>query len=360
MTQPPYPPPDPSEPMYPYGAQPGEPLPGPPALAAPSRTRLFARPEPRFGVALAAAGVVLVAIGVALVSHLGGSVDEFGGGGGGGGHRALGIVLALVAIVAGYTALVLRPTGPLGAAGVAASALGIPLLLVFATSSSSHPGGQVDVVLLVSLLAWLVSYAVVPGARGHAFYLGVAAVEFWVYLVDKVEPHLLEGALLAPFFGSFDSADDLDGLGATVRPDYASVATLSLVVGVIYLAAAFGLDRAGRAGTSVALVVASYPTMLVGLICAAVELPQSAEGVLLIVLGLVIAALAARSGHRATTWAWAGVVALGVVVIVADAVEDSAGGAGVVLIVVGLLLVAAAWGASVLLRERPETEPAAR
>lgn len=355
-----------------YGAPTGRPSPGPPApsAGAPGHvaggrvglqdrigSRLSQRPEPRWGVALAGVGVALAVFGVVVLGTTGGS-----GGGGGGSSHAVGIVLSLALIAAGYLLLFARRSGPLATAGVAATALGVPVLMGFITDAAdAGPSATINVVVLVSLAAWLVSFLLVPGASGHVFYLGAFTVVLWAYLLDKIEPDILTGLVLLPFNGLRTSINGIGGSGSSnyrfmnTLPDFNTVATVSILIGLLYYAAAFVLDRTGRSGPAVAFVVGGLPAMVFGLLVAAVNAAQSVEGILIIIAGVVLGFAGARTLRRFTTWFWSLAVGVGIVVILADVVGDHDTTAGISLIVVGVLLVAAALGLSIALREPDET-----
>jgi hypothetical protein len=335
----------PSEPGYPPLPPIATPTPRPGAGPGTGLTeRTLRRPEPRLGVTLAGTGVALAVLGVVV---WGGDFLAGTGGGGGGddgssGRRWLGIVLSLAVVAAGYALVVRRVRGPLAAAGVGAGALGIPVLLGFSTFDTAH-GGQsgppfsLDVIVLVSVLVWLVSYFWMPGARGHVFYLGLAALVLWPYAVDKAEPGVFSQAFFLPFLSG-----DTSLLGAdTAPPDWTTVAVLSLFFGLGYYATAYLLDRGGRPGMGVAFVVAGLPATAGGIAAAAVHLHAVGTGVLLIVIGLVLAAYGARAGRRFTGWAWGTGVGLGAVVIIDKLAGDNDAAAGVALILSGAVVVAA-------------------
>jgi hypothetical protein len=352
---------EPQDPQYP--SQPGYPTmpnatPRPPGgLGARLAERTVRRPDPRLGITLAGAGVALAVVGVSVWGgdYLAGS----GGGGGDGssGRRWLGIVLSLAAVAAGYALVVRRSRGPLAAAGVGASALGMPLLLGFSTFDTAH-GGQsgppfsLDVIVLVSVLVWLVSYFALPGARGHVFYLGLAALVLWPYAIDKAEPSVFSQAFFLPLVSD---AESLFGISAA-PPDWTTVAVLSLFFGLGYYVIAYLFDRGGRPGAAVAFVVAGLPATAGGIAAAGTDLHAVGTGVLLIVVGLVLAAYGARAGRRFTGWAWGAGVALGVSVIINKLAGDNNTAAGVSLILAGAVVV----GAGHLLRSilhEPEDVP---
>lgn len=352
---------DPREPHYlPYHGNPAEPAGPPPprgpGLAARLGERAVRRPVPRLGVSLAGAGIALAVVGVLV---WGGDylTGPHGGGGGGGSssRRLLGVALSLAVVAAGYALVVLRRRGPLASAGVAASALGVPLLLGFLTFDTSAGGRSalpfsLDAVVLVSVLVWLVSYLAVPGARGHSSYLGLAAVAIWPYLVDKAEPSTFS---LTPFLRVLISSDAFFG-SQGADPDWTTVAVLSLFFGFGYYLAAGLLDRSGRPGPAVPLVVAGFLATATGIAAAAVNLHAIGTGILLIAVGVILAGYGARAGRRFTTWVWSAGVALGATMIIAKLAGHNDAAAGVSLIMAGAVLVLAGHVLAGALREPDE------
>ncbi|MGH3493662.1 MAG: hypothetical protein ACRDQ1_10545 [Sciscionella sp.] len=132
--------------------------------------RALRRARPRLGVALAGAGVGLALVGVLVWSGtylIEGIAHSFASGGGGDdSRRLLGVFLSLAVAVLGYVSAIRRRSGPLSAAGVAASALGVQMTLTFLTFSVSTAPVSLDAIALVSIIAWLISYTLVPGTRG--------------------------------------------------------------------------------------------------------------------------------------------------------------------------------------------------
>lgn len=347
----------PDEPQYPrYEGQPTGAVPHPsrpPGVLARLGERALRRPEPRLGISLAGAGIALAVLG-ALV--WGGDFLTGTDGGGGGGdaspRRLLGVGLSLVAVVVGYFLVATRRRGPLATAGVGASALGVSLLLGFLTFDTSQGAGNglpfsVDAVVLVSVFVWLVNYLAVPGARGHVFYLGLAAFAMWPYVIDKAEPGTFSLNLLVPVVVPDSAVFDT----GTTSPDWTTVAALSLIFGVAYYLAAFGFDRSGRPGPAVALVLAGFFATAAGIAAAAINLHAIGTGVLLIVVGSTLAAYGALARRRFTTWAWSAGVALGASVIITKLAGDNAAASGIALIAVGVGVVLGAHLVSAALHE---------
>lgn len=357
---------DPNAAQYPHyvpppgasGYQPAQPPRGP-GLSARLGERAVRRPEPRLGVSLAGAGIALAVLGVLV---WGGDYLTSGGGGGGSGdgssRRLLGVALSLAVVVAGYALAIRTRRGPLATAGVAASALGVPVLLGFLTFDTAPTGNgppfSLDAIVLVSVLVWLASYLVVPGTRGHAFYLGLAAIATWIYLLDKAEPNLFGDAFVG-FIVLFAPSDLFGSPGGGA--DWTTVSVLCFVFGLGYYAVAFVLDRLGRSGPGAALAVAGLLATTSGAAAAAVNLPAVGVGLLLIVLGLILAYFGSRGGRRFTTWAWSAGVAVGVTVIIAKLADQNSAAAGVALILSGVVVVLAGHVLTGVLHEPDELTP---
>lgn len=351
-----------------YGPPGGQPWAGPPSGYGPpppqaGRDRLGPRTrrraDPRFGVALAAAGVVLAIVGVVVWSagyfadgfHLHFDESSAGPTTSGTGRRFLGAGLSFLVVLTGYALLVMRRRGPLASAGAIAAALGVPLTLLFLTLDPTGGSGpfNIDAVLLISVLVWLVTYVFVPVAQGRPFFLGLAALYLASWAEFKAAPTSVVAfaVRLSPLS---------DGGDPVPRPGTGAVAATGLIFGVGYYVIAAVLDRRGRPGAGVAFVVAGLVATLSGVVAAAPGFGADGTGVLLIALGLVLGALGARAGRRFTTWVWAAAFVVGVVLVVADLAPDDVTAAGIALVIVGGVVVVAAQVYATVSRE-PDDMP---
>jgi hypothetical protein len=352
--------PDPNRPPNPGGLQPPPPPPPRgPTISVSLGERGNRRPEPRLGTALAGAGIALAIVGVLLWSFtylIQGVVESFDDDGGGpadaGSRRFLGVGLSLAVVAIGYFLAIRWKKGPLATAGVAASAIGVPVALVFLSFSlTSSTPISIDAVVIVSILIWLISYLFVPGTKGHTFYLGLSALDLWGYLLDKSEPNAVSGLALRSVTDEFGTTGAL----GNSSPSPATVAAISLIFGLGYYAIALLLDRKGRSGPAIAFVVSGLIATAVGVGAASDDLKQIGTGVLLVVLGLVIATFAVRSARRFTTWIWSAAVALGLGLVIAKlAGDDHLALAGALFIVAGFGLVAAGYALTNALNEPDE------
>jgi hypothetical protein len=325
--------------------------------------RLLRRPEPRFSISLAAGGVVLAIVGVLVwgIGYLASGLHvTFGTDGEGAAatygesRRFLGAVLSLALVAAGYAVVIIRRRGPLATAGVVASAVGVPLTIGFLSLdigvifTGSFPI-SIDAVFLVSIIVWLISYFAVPGAQGRSFYLGLAAL----YLASYVEFKIGQNALLRSAASTVSNGSLSSGGSGT-----GDVAAVGLIFGLGYYGIGALLDKRGRNGAAVALVVAGFFTTVGGVVAAASSFGQAGTGVLLVVLGSALGWYGGHFGRRFTAWAWTVGLVLGIGLIVAKIIPHSTTGAGIVFIVVGVAVVIAAQAIASATKETPDIEAA--
>ncbi|HEX8802833.1 MAG TPA: hypothetical protein VF743_01530, partial [Acidimicrobiales bacterium] len=320
------------------------------------------RAEPRLGVALAGVGMLVILVGILV---WGGDSAASGVADSGEPDRTLGMCLSLAVIAVGYALLVRFRHGPLAAAGVVAAALGVPVLVGFATFDPGVAADPdvllvlpigVDAIVLVSLAAWLATYAWVPVARGRVFFLALSTFTLWLYVVEKVEEgaagYLLTlpySSLLFPFAYDYEDAPEL--------PDPTAIGAASLTVGVLYYVAAVALDRRRARGAATPFVAAGFAASAVGIAHVAGDLEAIGTGLLLVLAGATLAVVGALHGRRFTTWVWAAGVGLGLLVVLSDVISDSAAGYGTAAIVLGAALVVVAHLLSDGLGEPDEMTP---
>lgn len=398
MTEPPKPPPEPPNPdrpegpdpyqqgpyqQHPYASgypaggypQPGYPQPGYPQQGYPQPARpvglgltqrlgarLQRRPEARFSISIAAAGAALVLFGGLVWSfgyYLDGLHVNLDGNGSpttsGEGRRFLGAGLFLVLTVAGYLIAAMKRRGPIATAGAVASAIGFPFVLIFLTLDVENVFRRgdypinLDLVTLLSILAWVVGYFAVPGLTGRSFLLGLAAANLASYIAFK-----------AAGDSFVRTAGRIAGGAGPSLPDTDSAGAVGLVFGLAYYAIAVFLDRRGKPGPAIALVYAGFGVTVFGILLLSPSFEQAGTGVVLMVVGLVLAFYGGYFGRRFTTWVWSVAFALGIVLIVADIVDtDSYTGGGIALLVIGALVVAGAYAFSVATSEAADIEEVA-
>lgn len=354
--------PYPGEPTYPApGEQSGYPAStpaGPPGIKVSLGARAWRRPDARAGVSIAVAGAALVLIG-ALVWTAGyyGSgirieVDDRSGRSTttGEGRRFLGAGVFLVLVVLGYGLAIRRRGGPLASAGAVLGAISVPFAIGFVSLSlddATRTGEpfSIDTVFLVSILLWVASYLFVPGMRGRSFLLTTGATTFTGYVAFKAA-----------------STEVLRGVSSTLSNDSvntdsgtSTIATIGIVFGLAYYAIAALLDRSGRHGTATALAAAALYTTVLGIAAASVDLGVTKTGLVIVVIGALLALYGGYFGRRATTWFWSAAFVLGIVLIVADSSElDDYTVAGIVFMLIGVLVAGGAYALSSLWHEAPD------
>lgn len=372
---------------------PPEPAGSPLDRLGPRATR---RVTPRFGVAIATAGSVL-AVGGAVGIGGDGLVDADGDV-----ERIPGIVVALLLLIVGMAAVARFRTGALAAAGAIASAASIPVLLFFVTFDvDDFPPVSLDAVLLVSAVVWFVMHVVGP-ASGRLLFLALALVGSWAFVMNLVEPieELNPFAAIAmsgqmsvedsvsssleasprPFEVDEDGNPVFDEDGQIVftedlateapapmlpdrdfgPPDTTTLGVISLLFGGAYLLAALVLSRRGYAGTGTPFAGVGAVVLAVGVSFVAPDLEVTGTGLLLIGIGLATATVGAASARRFTTWFGAAAVALGVGVLLGDALEgESSMTTSLAFLAVGLVMVLVAHLAGTGLREPDEEDEVA-
>jgi hypothetical protein len=326
----------------------GYPPPGPSGglnLAQRLGSRLLRRPEPRFGISLAAAGVALAVVGVLywsfgyLIQGLNIGIDDNTGRlrTDGESRRFLGFALSLLLTAAGYALMIIKRRGPLATAGAIGAAIGVPLALVFVTLDFTGLSGglpiNIDLVYMLSAIIWLITYFVVPGARGRAFFLAIAALAFASYVEYKVASDSFTRLAVSAVGSSSPSLNDI-GTG--------SITAVALIFGIGYYAIAVLLDRKGYAGAAVALVVAGFFSTTSGITYGVLTFKQVGTGVELLILGVALSWYGGHYGRRFTTWFWAFAIVAGIGLIVQKALPDSPSGGGITFIVIGVVVVVVA------------------
>jgi hypothetical protein len=295
------------------------------------------RAEPRLWISLAGAGCALAVAGVVIIS----GDAQVGEEGFSDGSRVPGIILCLVVAAGGYALLHWFPESPAATAGVTAIALAVPPFFYFLTfDADGTPPWSAEGILALSALVWLVSYVLGP-ARGRPLLLGAGLVAVVLLAFQFMEEPFSAGfeetiVDESPFATDDPFTGDDEFTGQGDEPDPTTLGIISLVFGAAYLVAAHLLDRRGFAGTATPFVAASLAAIPAGIAFLGEDLEEAGAGAAAIVAGLLVAWLGARSGRRASTVIGAGGVALGIVLIIADAMQGSSPTSiGIALLVAG-------------------------
>jgi hypothetical protein len=318
-------------------------------LTARMGERLARRPEPRFTVAIAAAGAAMILFGVIIWGG-----DYFGGAVSNGGvsestnRNLLGAALGAVVTVLGYVLAIVGRRGPVATAGVVAGGLGLPVTIAFLTLDvSGYSGGlpiNFDAVFWVSVIAWLATYMFVPGAQGHTFFVFLIAEGCYAYVLSKNT----SGVTADVFAGG---GPRFHGLG--------TIAAIGLIFGLGYYLVAFLLDRAGRHGPATGLLYPAFGATATGIIAWSPDLHLVGSGIVTILVGAAICWYGGTFGRRVTCFAAAAAVVLGVGLLVIDASPDDGTAAGITFILVGVAVVAGAALLASGLGERDDMDPEA-
>ena len=290
---------------------------------------------PRLTIVLAAAGCALAVFGAVIVGG-----DGLGGGDGDG-SKVPGILLAAGVVVVGFVLLSRFPVGPLGTAGAVAAALGVAPLLFFLTfDDGAFPPYSTDLILSASTGAWIVSYFVGPG-RGRSFFLGAAAIGLWLSVVELIEDVFDFPFLALNIVGAGFAEPGFDDGFAIDTPDPTTIGLLSLAFAAVYLALARRWDRTDFSGAATPLTAAALLATPVGILALADDLEATGTGLLTAAIGVALATVGSASARRATAWLGGAAVAIGLLTIIGDAIEEPTPG-GLTLMVAGAAVVAAA------------------
>lgn len=313
------------------------------------------RAEPRTSIAIAGAGCALAVLGVLIVAgDTGGGDDSF--------NKVPGILLSALVVAAGFFTLSAVRGGPMATAGTVAAALGVPPLMFFLTfDQDGLPPYSTEGILIVSTLVWLAAYLIGPG-RGRPFFLGAGLIGAWFTLLQLTEevfdlPYGLFG--FAPVFEPGFDEDFEGGSGSFGQsfetPDPTTIGLLSLGLGVLYLLVTRRLDTQGRHGAATPFALATLPTLFVGTLALAEDLEQAGTGLLLALVGAVLAYHGSTTGRRATAWIGGATTATGAAVFLGD-MSDDVTIVGMLFLAAGIGLVGAGHAIATALREPDEME----
>jgi hypothetical protein len=295
-------------------------------------------------VLAAGAGAFAVAATVALALNIA-SADATAPG------VLLDLALAVVAFAAG-----MRLPGPVRSAAVVALALTNPIIWFFAFFGDGQGGTSgLRGIYLLSIVVYLVLY-VVKWTRGRAIFLALSLL----FLASWLQLEIGSGGAALPFqnqiqsnpFGTHVSTSSSSLFGFGHAGD--DVATVALVLGLVYLGIAALLDRRRVVGAATPFIVIGAIEGIVGSVIFGVnEHSVTLGGLLTALIGAVLVAIGAFGEARRGS-IWIGVLAIvgGLVFVIADAADSTLGFAGyAALIAIGLL------GTSLILTARWHEPP---
>ena len=313
------------------------------------------RAEPRFGVSIAAAGAGLLVVGAIALSG-----DQLFGTSSGEGSQVPGLFITLGVIIVGVTLNAQYRSGPLAAAGVAASASALPAFFGFLTySKNSAP--PFDTILLLSCLGWAAGYLAGP-SRGHNLYAGAGLVGLWLWFIEMTEQvfsfptNILFDLANAASAGTIDSPSIPPSDVVLSTPDATVIGLYTLAFAVAYLVGGALLDRRDMRGLATPFTFGGVITLIVGIAVLSDDLEQVGTGIAYTIAGAGLIYLGATEGRRATNWIGAVLVFLGITTVVADPF-DTATAFGFAEIIVGTGAILIAHWVATQFHEPPETEP---
>jgi hypothetical protein len=216
-------------------------------------------------------------------------------------------------------------------------------LAVCVSPEDSSPG-QVGAALAFTILSLVLLYFFEPHVAGLTPLIGVGAVMLLGMIVLNTTPDEVSDPFCESSLGSCISFDDLVESGVN------SALSLMLVVGIVFLAAAFVLDRKGRHGAATALIPAGAIAFMAGItkIVAGYDENNFAGGLVLVLGGAGMMLVGHNGNRRFSTWFGALAVLGGIYGISAQ--ESVVGTA-----LVSVLLVSGLTAAAVVLQNRLES-----
>lgn len=362
-----------------------------PEVSRVSDVRVRRRVEPRFGVAIAGAGVAIAVGGaISLGGEQTGSGDDPNG--------IPGVLISLLLILGGVALVRLVRVGPLPLAGSVAAAVGVPALLVFATIEGGDlPGFDLAATLLVSALAWSLLHVV---CDGRLLFLAAALVALPLFVMEVTE-HIsdipeafaygfssgfssssedfesfsfefedddgdgLDDGTLLPrdefeeLYEGFDSSafeEELEDRRPPELPDPTVLGAIAMLFAVLYVGVGQSLAGRGSMGVSTPPTVVGAVLAAVGMALLAGDLREIWTGLALIGLGSAIAWFGVAAGRRFTTWWGAILLGIGVLVLIDRALGDTSDGSGASLaaVFIGAAVVLVGHVVATALDETPE------
>jgi len=299
------------------GVAPPEPGPDTPAAkATPLRWRLANRPDVRFGHAAGGvAGILAAAAVLAFVVEVTDSKPRLPGVG-------FNLVLIAVALTAGFFV-----RGPVRSAGVAAIAIALPQVWLFAIAGGGGSIGRSDyrIILALSVGSYLLFY-LLTWTRGRAIFLGLVLFFGASWIVFEVTsantPLALDVASQAQSGSTNDAANVLGGDGKTTE-----TAIVDLTIAVALLGTAVVLDRRRRPGMATPfLLVGGIYAVNAALTFGVDTKNVYATGAFVAVAGVAIGLAGSLGRRRGTSWIGAIVLLAGVVTVIAQGTADTASG----------------------------------
>jgi hypothetical protein len=298
------------------------------------------RPEPGFGHVLgAAAGSFFVFAAVALAIEIAGGEDAtdvtLEG-------ILFSVALLVIGIVGGATL-----SGPVRTACVTLVVLANPLLWAFVFFGDSEGGRSAARGFWLLSIAGYAVFALLVWTRGRGLLIGLLLFFVAAWILFEVGGD--QGGLV-PFQDlpsqTSSSPFDIGGNDNAVLESQSDTSTetsaVSLVIGLIYLGAAWRLDRQRLAGLATPFIFVGALFGVLGAIALGAEESVIAGGLSAAGIGAVVGIIGGLGEHRrATTWIGVILVKIGLGVVAADVTTDALGLAGLfALFALGLGVIA--------------------
>ena len=264
------------------------------------------RPTVQLSVALAGVGGAAAAAGIAAAII------------GDGGGRARNTIATTVVVVLAYAVrLGVKSQPELRSAAVGAAIIGIPGF-AGSVADGGDGGGALSLMAIMLVAAWAL-----PGMRGRPLMLGLGAVAVVLAIITVGESTTSDVELF-----DFGPADVIGGY-----------AWLFAFAAVAFLAMVWWLDSRGYHGVGTSLVAGTILATSLAVVKVVQDLGSTGAALLLVVVGLAVAAVGDHGQRRASTWFGVGVAAIGTIAFFFSALEPSSvGDTSATLIVSGLLL----------------------
>ena len=284
------------------------------------------RPEPGFAHVLGAgAGAFAVFAMFALVIEIADDDPTVPG-------VILSLALGAIAVVLG-----MRNAGPIKSASVTVIVFVVPILWGFALAGDgSADEGAVRGIYLLSVATYTVFYFLV-WTKGRAIFLGLALLLAFSWFVSEVEGNNATIPFQSTFEeqsgGSFPAADDPfpSGDGSDTdfdfdgdEPSTTEPAAVAFILGLGALAAAWKLDRGGRAGMATPFIAVGMIFAIVGAAVLGFDESVIVGGLLAAATGAVVGLVGGFGEHRrGSTWIGVITVVIGLGVVVGDLADET-------------------------------------
>lgn len=301
------------------------------------------RPAPDLLGALSATGGLVVTVGLVLLlvqTVSDSSSDD-------------SVIFGIIGVILGVAAYVAVLAGPQHsrAAALVGAVVGPLLGVVALLSTVSDPRTALGLGGALLAALWFAMFAG-PGFRGSPVLLGASLVGAWAAVASLLVEPLATHPGNAPILG---------GSGAVYTPQpfdsSADFGTISLVCALVYLVAAWALDRAERHVAATPFIAVAAAQAAFGTSAASSQLGGIGDGVLLLLVAALFLVVGATGARRGSLWIGAALGAVGLIAVVAAMTTESFAAGGVLLLVIGLALV---WSAPAISHKvaAPTTEVA--